>query len=173
MEELWREQFIWKFPQSMELLWCKNSRLLLILTFPHWSLVNILVNNQSRSSRPQNPQMGGPYCPKGAPNCLKRPKVAQIKNEILLCESRRVFFLRSDSIFQFWNSSLSFPFKQRHKLRYDVIKNTQCVRVRVELEKGGRCRVGSDQFLIFKFKFINFEKIKLKFIIVLRTNLKF
>ena len=36
--------------------------------------------------------------------------------------------------------------------------------MRVELEKGGRCRVGSNHVLIFKLKFIIFEKIKFKFI---------
>ena len=36
---------------------------------------------------------------------------------------------------------------KRHVLRNEVIKNTLCVRVRVELENGGRCGVGSTYFL--------------------------
>ena len=34
--------------------------------------------------------------------------------------------------------------------------------MRVGLDKGGWCKVGSNHFLIFKFKFITFEKIEFK-----------
>ena len=36
---------------------------------------------QSRSSRPQTPQLGGPTLPKGAPNCLEEPEVASIQKQ--------------------------------------------------------------------------------------------
>ena len=49
---------------------------------------------------------------------------------------------------------------KKQKLRNDVMKNILRVRERVGLEKGGR----ANPFLNFRFIFINFEKIKFKFI---------
>ena len=48
------------------------------------------------AAAPQTPQFGGATLPKGAPNCLKEPKVASIQKQNFALR-----ILRSDSIFQF------------------------------------------------------------------------